>query len=463
MAALERTVAKLQSFVQQLPELCHIAARREGNVGKIDGDNALIEPAPVFRFTFGIEIRSQEGAASHAAVNITIVIGVYFVTAHDLGGNVVRHQSFGGTLGGQHRQIPVRRLLGNVVFVQHIQELRECRSDIVPRLILEPKDTLSQELLDEQRSFLLVFRIIIEVHKYAQERCLPVGIGHAVDLIIEGLNSIGDFLLCVLHRPAIRLSVRHTPAEVLASMPLTTISNKRSQMRKVDGGAAIGRTGHSSDNLRGNRSRSDQSMRLVDLNAVDNRTVLKHVLQIDELAVVKTQLSVIVGVMKVNDAFVVRLDNILGQQEPPGDVRTCNASDVVPLGRHHLRVFVTILGFPVFVLTIQQFLNGLVGGVALPNQLMLVAVLHILRGDILVLACHQLADDDVLDLLHGQVLLAGLDIVSDFCAESVCILRQFIGVHLNERLGNGFDDLTAVEFDLAAISLGNCHSAPSSQ
>ncbi len=45
----------------------------------------------------------------------------------------------------------------------------------------------------------------------------------------------------------------------------------------------------------------------------NDRTVLEHILQIHQIAVVH-MLCEIVGVMEVNNPILVRLDNIFGQQ-----------------------------------------------------------------------------------------------------------------------------------------------------
>ena len=52
---------------------------------------------------------------------------------------------------------------------------------------------------------------------------------------------------------------------------------------------------------------------LLDEGAGDDRAVLEHVLQVDQVAVVH-MLGEIIGVVEVDDALVVRVDDVLGQQ-----------------------------------------------------------------------------------------------------------------------------------------------------
>ena len=97
MSAAECTVAKLQTFIQDLPETVHIAFGRAGYIYQVDGNNTLIKTAIELVRTICITLRvlyCQERAAAHAWVNIA---SLQF--PHDLGGNIIRNHTFGSTFG----------------------------------------------------------------------------------------------------------------------------------------------------------------------------------------------------------------------------------------------------------------------------------------------------------------------------------------------------------------------------
>ena len=57
VTAKERAVAKLQSFVKDLPELFNVTAGGKCYVGQVDGNNALVESAVVLRLALCINVR----------------------------------------------------------------------------------------------------------------------------------------------------------------------------------------------------------------------------------------------------------------------------------------------------------------------------------------------------------------------------------------------------------------------
>ena len=58
-------------------------------------------------------------------------------------------------------------------------------------------------------------------------------------------------------------------------------------------------------------------MRLLDHRLTDHSAILQHILQIDQVAVVLL-LCKIVGIMEMDDAFLMRADDLLRQQHTLG-------------------------------------------------------------------------------------------------------------------------------------------------
>ena len=80
-------------------------------------------------------------------------------------------------------------------------------------------------------------------------------------------------------------------------------------------------------------------MRALDQRAGDYRAVLQHVLKIYQIAVVH-MLGEVIGVVEVDYALVMRLDNFARQQYAVGYIALHLARHVVALGRIDHRVFV---------------------------------------------------------------------------------------------------------------------------
>ena len=92
--------------------------------------------------------------------------------------------------------------------------------------------------------------------------------------------------------------------------------HKRRQMGKRNALSAVLIRSHLRDNLRGDIARRGKAVRFLDQRTGNHRAVLQHVFKIYKIAVMHV-LREIIGVVEVNDAFVVRGYNIFGQQNTP--------------------------------------------------------------------------------------------------------------------------------------------------
>ena len=93
------------------------------------------------------------------------------------------------------------------------------------------------------------------------------------------------------------------------------------------------------DCLCGNIAGSGKALRRIDHRLADDRTVLKHVLQIDQTAVVRV-LRKIIRVMKMDDSFLMRLYDLRWKQESSGDILADLTCHVIPLYTVYGRVFI---------------------------------------------------------------------------------------------------------------------------
>ena len=89
--------------------------------------------------------------------------------------------------------------------------------------------------------------------------------------------------------------------------------HKWSQMRQSKGLSAILVAGYLRNDLGGHVAGSKETVRLLDHRLTDHSTILQHILQIDQVAVVLL-LCKIVGIMEMDDSFLMRADDLLRQQ-----------------------------------------------------------------------------------------------------------------------------------------------------
>ncbi len=135
----------------------------------------------------------------------------------------------------------------------------------------------------------------------------------------------------------------------------------------------------------------------------NDRSVLQHVLEVDEVTVV-LPLGEVVGVVEVDNALFMRLDDFGRKQNPLGEVLTYLACHVVPLGRVDDRVFITIFLLDLLVHLVDERKDAVVGGIGLAGELPLVAVADIKARDLIAPHLHDALFHHILNVLdvHGM-------------------------------------------------------------
>ena len=141
-------------------------------------------------------------------------------------------------------------------------------------------------------------------------------------------------------------------------------------------------------------------MRFFDERAAYDRAVLKHILEVYEVAVMH-MLSEIIGVVEMDYAGFVRVDDLFGQKNPLGDVLAHFARHIIPLNAVHGRVFVGVLLLYLFVVTFDKAENLLVGGVGFSDELTGITISYIFSRHVERLEIHDLVFHDILNLFDA--------------------------------------------------------------
>ena len=466
VAALQGPVAQIEPLVEDLPELLKVAARAQGHVHQVDGDDALVEPAVVFGLVgLGVHVGGQEAAAAHAGVAVALAVFVHLQLQHLLFRDIVGHHPLGGALGGQLGQIVIGGAGADVVLLQHIDQLGEGGGDPDAGLVLDALVALAEHLLNDDGQVglePLVVAGFAQVHEHRDEGGLAVG-GHQGDhLVLDGLHAAVDLgpqplfhngLLALLgDGQALHLAF-HFGGDLLAGDV-----HEGGQVGQADALAAVLVGGHLGDDLGGDVAGGGEGMGLLNQRAGDDSAVLQHVVQVDQVAVVHV-LGEVVGVMEVDDAFLMGLDHLGGQQHPHGQVLGDLAGHVVPLHRVDGGVFVGVFLLDLLIVALDQAEDAVVGGVVGAFEALHIPVGDVLAGHLVGAGTHDGVFHQVLDLLHVHGMVAprtdGLHLVRNL--QDLFLGQPLAGRHHIVGLADRRDDLGYIKDSLAAVALDDLH------
>ena len=467
MAAHQGLVAQLQTLVKQLPELIKIAAAGQSHIHQVDGDNALIEAAVILGLTVLVDVWRQEAAATHAGEAVALAVGIDLVFQHLLLADIVGHHALGGALGGEFGQVVVGLALVNIVVLQDVNQLREGRGDPDAGFVLDTLVALAQHFLNDDgqvRLETLVVTGLVQVHKHRDERCLAVGGHQGDDLVLDGLHAALDFLAQALlddlgdfFLAGINAQVLHLGLDIAADLLAADI-DEGGQMGQADALAAVLAGRNLCDDLRGNIAGGGEGVRLLNQSAGNDRAVLQHIVQVDEVAVVH-MLGIVVGIVEVDDAFLVRFDDLRGKQHTHRQILADLTGHIVALDAVDGGVLVGVLLLDFLVVALDQGQNLVVRGVVGAFEALHIAVGDVLTGHLIRAGGHDGILDDILNLFHVHGVAAGIaDLLHMVADLDDLLLRQALGLgHDLVRLRDGRNDFGDVKDSFAAVALDDLH------
>ena len=216
---------------------------------------------------------------------------------------------------------------------------------------------------------------------------------------------------------------------------------------------------HLRDDLRGNVTGRGKAVRPFNQRACDHRAVLQHILQIHQIAVVHV-LGKIVRIVKMNDALVMRVHNVLRQQNPVCNVSGHLARHIIALGGVYHRVFVGVFLLGLFIVAFNQAQNPVVRRVGLAHQRPRIAIGNIRLGHFKRPMCHDLVFHHILHFFYAgraAQLLAGQHHA----------LRNAFDLQLGHAgffahgligLSDRHDDFLNIKIGLGAVAFYNFHA-----
>ncbi len=482
MTAQQGTVAQLKALIEDLPELVHVLMRAQCDIRQVDGHDALVKATIVLGLVRIIvqrvghvvksvtgTVRRQEAAAAHAGIAVAVARGLtlrQLELAHLLLGDVVGHHALGGALSGQLGQVEVRGILVNVIVLEYIDELGECRGNPHAGLVLNALVALAKRLLHDHGKVVLLLRRtgLVKIHKDRHERRLAVRGHKRHDLILDRLDAATNLVTQTVLNDLADLFGRCGNAELLelagdlAANLLTAHLDERGKMGQRNRLATVLGGSNLGDDLRRDVAGGREAVRLLNQRTRDNSAVLEHVLQVHQIAVVHV-LGKVIRIVEMNQALIMGIHDLLGQQHTLSQVLGDLAGHVVTLNGIDGRVLVGVLLLDLFVVALDQRQNLVVGRVLLALQALNIAIDDVVAGNLVAVETHDLVLDQILNLLdrHGvaRVLTCLGDVLCRVNHLAVGKTRALLDLQVCGA--DGIDDLIDVKGNLGAAALDDLH------
>ena len=170
-------------------------------------------------------------------------------------------------------------------------------------------------------------------------------------------------------------------------------------------------------------------------------------------------LGEVIRVVEVDDALVMRLDDVLRQQHAGRQILGDLARHIVALDGVDGRVFVGVFLLDLFVVRLDEGQNLVVRRVRLAHQRACVAVGDVVFCDLICPVRHDLVLDEVLNLFDTERPVHRLTAELHALGDAADLHRRHARVLCDDvvGLGHGRNDLDQIEGSLRAVSLDDLH------
>ena len=354
----------------------------------------------------------------------------------------------------------------NVIVLEYIDKLGECRGDPYAGLVLNALVALAKRLLHDHGKVVLLLRRtgLVKIHKDRHERRLAIGGHKGHDLILNRLDAATDLVTQTVLNDLTDLLGRRRDAELLklasdlAANLLTAHLDERGKMSQRNRLATVLGGSNLGDDLRRDVAGGREAVRLLDQRTRDNSAVLEHVLQVHQIAVVHV-LGKVIRIVEMDQALIMGIHDLLGQQHTLSQVLGDLAGHVVTLNGIDGRVLVGVLLLDLFVIALDQRQDLVIGRVLLALQALNIAIDDVVAGNLVAVETHDLVLDQILNLLdrHGvaRVLACLGDVLCRVNHLAVGKTRALLDLQVCST--DGIDDLIDVKDNLGAAALDDLH------
>ncbi len=310
----------------------------------------------------------------------------------------------------------------NIIFFQYVNQLWKCRCDENALFIFYTLNSLTQHFFNNNCQIIsgLSFWNFIQVHKYSNKRRLAISGHKCDDLVLYHLNALDNFIadahFCytvdgffVRFLSQALVFSAYIPAEFFPADLY-----KGCQVRQGNALTAILRTCNLCNNLCGNITCGRKAVGLLDHCFADNSTVLQHILQIYQTAVMHV-LRKIIGIMEMNNASLMRICDIMRQQKTGGDILADFTGHIVTLYAVYNGVLVRVFLLDFFIFKIQKAQDFFVCCIRLPQQSTFIPIGNVIFGNAESAMLHDFNFYPVLNRFHIHCTVHLIAALFDFC------------------------------------------------
>ena len=142
-------------------------------------------------------------------------------------------------------------------------------------------------------------------------------------------------------------------------------------------------------------------MGLIDKGLADHRTVLQHILQIHEIAVVHV-LCKVIRIVEMDQSLLICLNDFFRKKKSSCQVLADLTRHIITLYAVDDRVLVGILLHHFLIITLDKRKNSVIRGIAFSHQRSCITIFNIASGHIKCTLSHDLIFHHVLHFFHGN-------------------------------------------------------------
>ena len=185
---------------------------------------------------------------------------------------------------------------------------------------------------------------------------------------------------------------------------------------------------------------------------------MQHIFEIDEIAIVH-MLREIVGVVEMNNALIVRGDDILGKENAAREILGNFPRHIIPLHAVDRGIFIGVFLLHLFVIALDERENLRVRGIGFSHEGAGIAVSDVFAGENKRLHVHEAILHHILDLFHADGTPHMRALLRDAARNRADFLIRDAGylVYLFIRLSHRIDDFFFVKRRFLSASFDNFH------
>ena len=169
-------------------------------------------------------------------------------------------------------------------------------------------------------------------------------------------------------------------------------------------------------------------MRFLNHRFADHRSVLKHILQVDQITVMFL-LCKIIHIMEMDDSFFMCTYNLFRQKDTASQILTYFSCHIISLCRIDDRILIRIFLLHFFIHVFQKRQNSIICSIGLTSQFSLITIAHVLLRHLIPTHLHNSGLYHILYIFHMNSMCHLFCLLSN----GICDRQNLMLIHLMNR------------------------------